>query len=287
MILFFNELLRILATRCLTPAAYFSSGTIPQSQFYHYGLAIPLYTHFTSPIRRYADVIVHRLLAACIGASPLPESLTRDKIQFICNEINRKARMSDIAARDSTRLFTLIFFKNKTIYEIGRVVQVRANGFSVLVPRYGIEGKVNLATAGANIWDYDIEKKMIYSKDRSLTVRIFDEVKVQITLDESQTQAPKLIFLCYDPPIHDVENQPDSIIDGSEENLVVSLDDNNDLDLNQSVDTLNRKNSKRKSKDNIKKTKKRKKLPKKTEATNKTEASKKAQKPKKIKKKKE
>jgi len=241
---YFNELLRILATRCLTPAIYFSSGTAPQSQFHHYGLAVPIYTHFTSPIRRYADVVVHRLLAASIGACTLPESLTKDNIQYICNEINRKARMSDIAARDSTRLFTLIFFKNKTLYEMGRVIQVRANGFSVLIPRYGIEGKVNLATSGANnIWIYDIEKKMIYSKDKSLNVRIFDPVKVQITLDESRTQSPKLVFLCYDPPIHEVENQPDSVLERSpDENFIVSLDDeNNDLDLNKSVETNKKK----------------------------------------------
>jgi len=107
---YFNELLRILATRCMTQALYFSSGTLPQSQFYHYGLACPIYTHFTSPIRRYADVVVHRLLAAAIGAAPLPESLNKNQVQQICNNINRRGRMADIAGRDSTRLHTLIFF---------------------------------------------------------------------------------------------------------------------------------------------------------------------------------
>ena len=52
-------------------AVYFASGSLDEPLFVHYGLAVPIYTHFTSPIRRYADVIVHRLLAASIGAFPL------------------------------------------------------------------------------------------------------------------------------------------------------------------------------------------------------------------------
>lgn len=57
---YFNKLLRILSTRCMMPAQYFCSGEIPPEEWHHYGLAAPVYTHFTSPIRRYADVIVHR-----------------------------------------------------------------------------------------------------------------------------------------------------------------------------------------------------------------------------------
>jgi exosome complex exonuclease DIS3/RRP44 len=61
---FFNKMLRILTTRSMNQAVYFCAGTLSSEQFRHYGLAANIYTHFTSPIRRYADVVVHRLLAA-------------------------------------------------------------------------------------------------------------------------------------------------------------------------------------------------------------------------------
>ncbi|KAF9607278.1 hypothetical protein IFM89_033485 [Coptis chinensis] len=69
---YFNKLIRILATRCMTQAVYFCSGDLMPPEFHHYGLASPLYTHFTSPIRRYTAVIVHRLLAAALGIYKLP-----------------------------------------------------------------------------------------------------------------------------------------------------------------------------------------------------------------------
>ena len=59
-----------MATQSMERAVYFSTGTELEAEWYHYGLGLSHYTHFTSPIRRYADVVVHRLLMASLAAVP-------------------------------------------------------------------------------------------------------------------------------------------------------------------------------------------------------------------------
>jgi len=76
-----------MTTRCMMQAVYFSSGTVSEKDYWHYGLATEIYTHFTSPIRRYSDVIVHRLLAAAIdyGEGYSTDIIDKMKIQKICD----------------------------------------------------------------------------------------------------------------------------------------------------------------------------------------------------------
>lgn len=61
-----KDVLLVLAIRCMQRAKYFCAGVADISKYGHYALNEPLYTHFTSPIRRYADVIVHRMLECAI-----------------------------------------------------------------------------------------------------------------------------------------------------------------------------------------------------------------------------
>jgi exoribonuclease R len=139
---YFNKLLRILSTRCMMPAQYFCSGEIPKDQWHHYGLAAPVYTHFTSPIRRYADVLVHRLLAATIGVIALPAAnADRSRQQELCTHMNRRHRAAQYAQRASVNLHTIAYFRQRpAAQEAAYVLAVKEDSFTVLVPRFGIEG---------------------------------------------------------------------------------------------------------------------------------------------------
>ncbi|CAI7867031.1 unnamed protein product, partial [Closterium sp. NIES-54] len=210
---YFNKLIRILTTRCMTQAVYFPSGQLAPAEYHHYGLAAPIYTHFTSPIRRYADVVVHRLLAAAIGLTPLPDQ-TKDKsaLTALTDNLNYRNRNAQMAGRASVELHTLIFFRTRPTDAEGRIVMVRSNGLIVFVPKYGIEGPVYLvpkeppkgkaaAVAAANKldgnapssdWVVDEKSQTVESKDGKRRFKVLDTVTVHIEVIEPQPNRPKL-----------------------------------------------------------------------------------------------
>eukprot|EP00730_Choanoeca_flexa_P007158 TRINITY_DN12289_c0_g2_i1.p1 TRINITY_DN12289_c0_g2~~TRINITY_DN12289_c0_g2_i1.p1 ORF type:complete len:726 (+),score=172.14 TRINITY_DN12289_c0_g2_i1:2-2179(+) len=205
---YLSTLLRILATRCMLPAKYFCSGTVVQSEFAHYGLASPIYTHFTSPIRRYADLLVHRLLAACIGAdATYPDLLNKDKVASVCDNLNIRNRMAQYASRASLELHTCIFFRGRVLQREGYITRVRKNAVQVLVPAFGLEGPVYLDVAQegktAPQLEYDTEAMTLTATAEGETtlLRVFDRVIVQIEVDSSNVQQEKMLLRLVQPCI--------------------------------------------------------------------------------------
>ena len=197
---YFNKLLRILSTRCMSPAQYFCSGEFRPMDWHHYGLAAPVYTHFTSPIRRYADVCVHRLLAAAINIAPLPSHLSsKSYLHDLCSNMNRRHRAAQLAGRASVQLHTLILFSDNPQEEDGYVLDVETAEKSdpsirVMVPQYGIEGQVKIPIShdDPKLRRLPDENKIVY--DDKISIQVFDKIRVRVWVREAQAYQRELVI---------------------------------------------------------------------------------------------
>ena len=194
---FFNTLIRIMATRCMMSAEYFCSGTQAYPEFRHYGLASEIYTHFTSPIRRYADLVAHRQLAAAIEYEGIDASLrSKNKLEGVCKNINVRHRNAQMAGRASVEYYVGQALKGRIIEEDGFVMKVFSNGFVVFVPRFGIEGLIRLRDLATPEPEglFDAEVYVLRTTgSRKIEVELFEKVRVKINdVKEESTGKRKL-----------------------------------------------------------------------------------------------
>ncbi|CAJ1331108.1 unnamed protein product [Effrenium voratum] len=208
---FFNRLVRILATRCMDEAVYFCTGTLPESHWDHYGLAMHKYTHFTSPIRRYADVLVHRQLSASLGLEEMPRLLRHmQELEDACEHLNYKNRMARYADRASVSFHLYSFFlKSGPVVAEGVVMRVLKEGISVAVEEYGAEGVAELEKMS---WGTVLDAQMAYgrpqSKFQGMEINIFSRVIVSIEAD-TEDQSHRLLKMTF-------KGMPSQLPDGSQ-----------------------------------------------------------------------
>ncbi|XP_006866808.1 PREDICTED: DIS3-like exonuclease 2-like [Chrysochloris asiatica] len=138
-----KEVLTNMCSRPMQMALYFCSGVLQdQAQFWHYALNMPLYTHFTSPIRRFPDVLVHRLLAAALGYGALPD-LEPDAMQKQADHCNDRRIASKRVQELSTNLFFAVLVKESgPLLSEAMVMGVLNQAFDVLVLRYGVQKRI-------------------------------------------------------------------------------------------------------------------------------------------------
>lgn len=123
-------------TRSMQQALYFPSGESPD--FYHYGLATEIYTHFTSPIRRYPDIIIHRTLSYILsGDEDAIDALAASVTSRTCSFMNYRHRNAQNASRMVSALYLYVSLEERPMDAI--VVSVREGGCVVFIREYGIE----------------------------------------------------------------------------------------------------------------------------------------------------
>ncbi|XP_067214088.1 DIS3-like exonuclease 2 isoform X2 [Linepithema humile] len=111
-----------MCSKTMRRSEYVCASTISSSDLNHYALNVPYYTHFTSPIRRYADCITHRLLYATIADKPLPKKWTVKLCSKIAANCNVKKHSAHLAHEQSIEMFFTYMVGNTVAFEDSAIV---------------------------------------------------------------------------------------------------------------------------------------------------------------------
>jgi ribonuclease R len=149
----------------------------------HYGLNKSDYTHFTSPIRRYSDLIVHRSLERQLGLNRRgPDSAGLAKL---CEHISTTERTASDAERDSTKLKKLEFFQMQVAKRTGepfkaRIMEVRNYGLFVELPEFLMSGLIHVSAMDSDFYMVDVAKGRLIGKRSKKVYQVGDEIEVLV-----------------------------------------------------------------------------------------------------------
>ena len=144
----------------------------------HYGLGFEDYAHFTSPIRRYPDVMVHRLLGRYLEAKPAPKM---DKLESRCTYLSERERKAQKAERDSIKYMQTIYMSERigNVYK-GLVTSVTEYGIFVEIVENKCDCMVRLVEIDGN-WVSDLKNYCIKEINTGKQLRLGDELMVIIS----------------------------------------------------------------------------------------------------------
>lgn len=168
-----NGAIEILALRSMARAKY-STDNVG-----HYGLGFDYYTHFTSPIRRYPDMMVHRLLAHYLNKG---KSVDKKKYEDLCKHSSEREQLATDAERSSIKYKLVEFMEDKigNIYD-GTISGVTEWGLYVEIEPTKVEGMVMLREIKEDYFTFDEKNYCVTGKSTGQKFTLGDKVKIKVT----------------------------------------------------------------------------------------------------------
>lgn len=170
------ELVSIATLRSMTQAYY------NPENFGHFGLALRAYAHFTSPIRRYADLIVHRSLISAHGWGD--DGLSPWDVEHLADTgrlISDTERRSMTAERDTTDRYLAAFLSDRIGAEMfGRISGIAKFGVFVRLDETGADGMIPIRTLGAEYFHFDADSQTLMGADSGRIIGLGQRVTVKL-----------------------------------------------------------------------------------------------------------
>ncbi len=177
------HLIQTVLLRTMPPAVY-----SPEKKG-HFGLALDAYTHFTSPIRRYPDLLTHRAIRHALrGGRPEEFFYSEPQLQAIGEHCSMTERRADEASWDVIAWLKCEYMRDKVgeVFE-GVISAVTSFGFFVELKDIFVEGLVHISTLGQDFYHFDPLRHCLVGERTHVTYRIGDVVRVRVArvdLDE-------------------------------------------------------------------------------------------------------
>lgn len=177
------HLIRMVMLRSLKQAIY-----SPKNDG-HFGLAYPAYTHFTSPIRRYPDLLIHRAISYLLEHKPLQEfSYTPNHMEKLGDHCSMTERRADDATRDVISWLKCEYIQDKVGEEFEGVVSgVAGFGIFVELQQIYVEGLVHITDLHNDYYHFDAMRHQLVGKRTGVKYHIGQKLKVKVArvdLDE-------------------------------------------------------------------------------------------------------
>ena len=182
-----GELVSMIILRSLSQAHY------NQQNGGHFGLNLPCYTHFTSPIRRYSDILVHRALIQIHNWEENSIVIESPELLKIGEHLSRTERRSMLAERDAKDRYLAAFLKDRLGEEfIARINGLSRAGIFVRLDQTGADGLIPISFLADDVYSLNIEKNRLVGKTSNMIFNIGANVLVK--LREANPISGGLIF---------------------------------------------------------------------------------------------